>query len=658
MNTHIVLSVITLNPRWENKMKKFRDIKQHISEASGHMVEASELNESVEVSSDFYQYAHGKKPSGHGAWMFTPHRSGVHTSHKEGVNYISVTGKYGEAKKKAQSWAKSLGHTKIHVAESVELSEDSLKDKFKRQWDRVVDPMKQVKKDLNDPKMKTWERDRRIEVGRGTPEDIADRDKETVDKLDKGRTDIHKKHQLGESTQDKVTIHSPGHRLHGVTANVFHRHGDGRINVQVTNSVKKGDVLNLTLNKDQYKTSDDTPFSGPYTTKKRVVAGKKGEGYSVARHLARLGMKKVLNKEEFSTPQKHDYNGLKESLIQDFNTDILEEGCKTDSDIKKKMGYKSLKSLKPTAKEVEVTVPGVGRMNKEQAKKHYNFSEGVGIFDEPSKAELMAAKAGESILKSAEKIKNLFVSKENQTNTTGVMDKPEKKKPVVAKESFEQVDEMAGAGMNTRAIHKHLTKAGWSLTRTSGGHDVYTHPKSDRHIPVPRHRGDLKAPLVLGILKQSRIQENVDLNEVLRAPEGRKTHDGEFQNKEHGTWYTYKKTNHPWAKKHDLPHEIDVADGVRFGHVKGTVAHIATDENDDGSPKMEKWGIKNHSKWIKENFGLTESRKSDIVKDAWKNARPKKEETSEPQSDDEKKSDTRKDTFQKDPELNDGLSKE
>lgn len=51
----------------------------------------------------------------------------------------------------------------------------------------------------------------------------------------------------------KVTIHAPGHRLHGKTGSVFHRHDDGRVNVQVRHSNKRGDVTNLTLNKDQYK---------------------------------------------------------------------------------------------------------------------------------------------------------------------------------------------------------------------------------------------------------------------------------------------------------------------------------------------------------------------------------------------------------------------
>ena len=73
-------------------------------------------------------------------------------------------------------------------------------------------------------------------------------------------------------------------------------------------------------------------------------------------------------------------------------------------------------------------------------------------------------------------------------------------------EEVEQLDEMPGANMDTRAVHAHLKKKGWSLSRTSGGHDVYTHPEAEHHIAVPRHR-QLKAPLVKGILKQSIVKE-------------------------------------------------------------------------------------------------------------------------------------------------------
>jgi predicted RNA binding protein YcfA (HicA-like mRNA interferase family) len=81
------------------------------------------------------------------------------------------------------------------------------------------------------------------------------------------------------------------------------------------------------------------------------------------------------------------------------------------------------------------------------------------------------------------------------------------------KEEVEVLDEMPGANMDTRAVHKHLRKHGWELTRSSGGHDVFTHPDAKHHIPVPRHK-QLKAPLVRGILKQSKVNEDTELDEV------------------------------------------------------------------------------------------------------------------------------------------------
>ena len=79
-------------------------------------------------------------------------------------------------------------------------------------------------------------------------------------------------------------------------------------------------------------------------------------------------------------------------------------------------------------------------------------------------------------------------------------------------EEVEQLDEMPGANMDTRAVHQHLKKQGWKLTRTSGSHDVFTHPEAKHHIPVPRHR-QLKAPLVKGILKQASVNEETDTSE-------------------------------------------------------------------------------------------------------------------------------------------------
>lgn len=64
-----------------------------------------------------------------------------------------------------------------------------------------------------------------------------------------------------------------------------------------------------------------------------------------------------------------------------------------------------------------------------------------------------------------------------------------------------ELEEMSGAGWSAQKVHGHLKKSGWTLARTGGGHDVFTHPKAKNHIAVPRHKGDLKAPLVQGILK-------------------------------------------------------------------------------------------------------------------------------------------------------------
>ena len=82
------------------------------------------------------------------------------------------------------------------------------------------------------------------------------------------------------------------------------------------------------------------------------------------------------------------------------------------------------------------------------------------------------------------------------------------------KEDVEQLDEMPESSMKTRDVHAHLKKSGWTLKRTGGGHDVYAHPKSKEHIAVPRHK-QLKAPLIRGILKASRVSEETELDEQL-----------------------------------------------------------------------------------------------------------------------------------------------
>ena len=78
----------------------------------------------------------------------------------------------------------------------------------------------------------------------------------------------------------------------------------------------------------------------------------------------------------------------------------------------------------------------------------------------------------------------------------------------LAKEEAEQLDEMPESSMKTRDVHAHLKSKGWAIARTSGGHDIYKHPKAKNVIAVPRHK-QLKAPLIKGILKSSQVAEEV-----------------------------------------------------------------------------------------------------------------------------------------------------
>lgn len=151
----------------------------------------------------------------------------------------------------------------------------------------------------------------------------------------------------------------------------------------------------------------------------------------------------------------------------------------------------------------------------------------------------------------------------------------------------------------------------------------------------------------VGVSLNKESMDKKSILEAIGANASNKTHEGSFQEKDHSKHFTYKKTNDPYAKKHNLPHEIDVHDGVRYGHVKGTVAHIATDENDDGTPKMQKWQIKNHKKWMKE------SRQADIVREAFTKAKNKKKDEKN-----DKNVSGKVEKYEADPELTDTLQKQ
>lgn len=65
---------------------------------------------------------------------------------------------------------------------------------------------------------------------------------------------------------------------------------------------------------------------------------------------------------------------------------------------------------------------------------------------------------------------------------------------------------MLGANVPTKELHRELKKKGWQLSRTTGDHDVFTHPEAKHHLSIPRHR-QLKAPLVMKVLKAMKVSE-------------------------------------------------------------------------------------------------------------------------------------------------------
>lgn len=146
-------------------------------------------------------------------------------------------------------------------------------------------------------------------------------------------------------------------------------------------------------------------------------------------------------------------------------------------------------------------------------------------------------------------------------------------------EEVEQIDEMPGANMDTRAVHKHLRKSGWSLTRTKGSHDVYTHPKSEKHIAVPRHK-QLKAPLVRGIMKDAQVSEEIEqideaFNKDKKHPRGgtvyvavNQFHDGKGKYEVHFRPNKNSPRGRPKAQHISSHHDENEADKAKHEYAK------------------------------------------------------------------------------------------
>lgn len=100
--------------------------------AIGKALRKEDLDEAVEVSHDRYVRSHGKKASGgSGQWMFTHKRMGDANLNDPKEVHTAPRGKFSDAKKSAQEWAKKHGHSTVYVMEEVEQIDESDVEKLK-----------------------------------------------------------------------------------------------------------------------------------------------------------------------------------------------------------------------------------------------------------------------------------------------------------------------------------------------------------------------------------------------------------------------------------------------------------------------------------------------------------------------------------------------
>lgn len=90
--------------------------------AIGKALRKEDLDEAIEVRHDRYMRSHGKKARDTGQsgnWMFT-HKSMGDVDYNDEKQVHNARGKFADAKKSAQQWAKKHGHHSVYVMEEVE----------------------------------------------------------------------------------------------------------------------------------------------------------------------------------------------------------------------------------------------------------------------------------------------------------------------------------------------------------------------------------------------------------------------------------------------------------------------------------------------------------------------------------------------------------
>lgn len=151
--------------------------------------------------------------------------------------------------------------------------------------------------------------------------------------------------------------------------------------------------------------------------------------------------------------------------------------------------------------------------SKQEAHAHYNsFSEEIEELDEISTQVKTSYR--QKAIADIRALRPHAEKGEYKDLAKNVMQKRQAGVNRSVKEELEQIDEMPESSMKVRDVHAHLKKSGWALARSSGGHDIYKHPQAKHHIPVPRHK-QLKAPLIRGIMKASKVTEEAEIEEQL-----------------------------------------------------------------------------------------------------------------------------------------------
>jgi hypothetical protein len=105
--------------------KKYDLIKVGKSKYKAELSEEVGLDEAIEVRHDRYMRSHGKKARDTGQsgnWMFT-HKSMGDVDYNDEKQVHNARGKFADAKKSAQQWAKKHGHSAVYVMEEVDLDE-------------------------------------------------------------------------------------------------------------------------------------------------------------------------------------------------------------------------------------------------------------------------------------------------------------------------------------------------------------------------------------------------------------------------------------------------------------------------------------------------------------------------------------------------------